>query len=269
MNTRILLASAFVAATTLAHPVLAAPVTARQVDKDYSQLSRDGLRAFADVDVARKAILAKDKATATDALADANHTLERAGSDNRQFLKAEIDLHPAQAVPEGHSGRLPSSTAQDAPVLWLPILGEYMIAPQSDKTPGQKQAVTEANDLLKKGKTRDAAVVLQKAGVDVQFVLALAPQQMFTADVYRASVLFEGGKTDEAVAALTDGLESLRFVSQDNVLASSKVSRQASSTTAAPTTAAPTTAAPTTAAPTTAAPTTAAPTTAAPTTAGQ
>lgn len=227
MNARILLASVFVAATSVALPAVAAQVTPQQADRDYDRLSRDGIRAFADVDVARRAIAAKDQKTATEALADANQTLGRAGTDNRQFMKAESELHPAPAVPEGHSGKLPSSAATQAtPIQWLPILGEYMIAPQTEKTPGQRQAVTEANDLLKKGRTKDAANLLNKAGVDVQFVLAIAPQQAFTADVYRASVLLEGGKNEEAAAALMDAEESLRFISEDNMLDSSAVKSQ-------------------------------------------
>ncbi|MCH4090296.1 YfdX family protein [Acetobacter sp.] len=218
MTIRTFLASAFVTAAVCAQPAFAAPVTARQVDQDFGRLSQEGLRAFADVDVARRAIIEKDQKIATDALADANRTLARASKDNRQFLKAENELHPAAAIPAGHSGRLPSSVAVADPVLWLPVLGQYVISSQAKQSPGQQQAIAEANDLLKKGQPRTAAEGLEKAGVDVQFVLAIAPQQTFTADVYRASVLLEGGKTEEAVAALTGAQESLRFVSEDNVL---------------------------------------------------
>lgn len=218
MTIRAFLTSALMTAAVCAQPAFAAPVTAGQVDQDFGRLSQEGLRAFADVDVARRAIIGKDQKIATDALADANQTLARASKDNRQFLKAENELHPAPAVPAGHPGRLPSSTAVADPVLWLPVLGQYVISSQAKQSPGQQQAIAEANDLMKKGNSRAAAEGLEKAGVDVQFVLAIAPQQVFTADVYRASVLFEGGKTDEAVAALTEAQESLRFVSEDNVL---------------------------------------------------
>ncbi|BCK75026.1 YfdX protein [Acetobacter aceti NBRC 14818] len=218
MTIRAFLTSALMTAAVCAQPAFAAPVTARQVDQDFGRLSQEGLRAFADVDVARRAIIGKDQKIATDALADANQTLTRATQDNRQFLKAENELHPAAAVPAGHPGKLPSATAAADPVLWLPVLGQYVISSEEKQSPGQQQAITEANDLLKKGKAKAAAEGLEKAGVDVQFVLAIAPQQAFTADVYRASVLLEGGKTDEAVAALTEAQESLRFVSEDNVL---------------------------------------------------
>lgn len=218
MTIRAFLTSALMTAAVCAQPAFAAPVTARQVDQDFGRLSQEGLRAFADVDVARRAIIGKDQKIATDALADANQTLTRATQDNRQFLKAENELHPAAAVPAGHTGKLPSATAAADPVLWLPVLGQYVISSEEKQSPGQQQAITEANDLLKKGKAKAAAEGLEKAGVDVQFVLAIAPQQAFTADVYRASVLLEGGKTDEAVAALTEAQESLRFVSEDNVL---------------------------------------------------
>ncbi|AQS84846.1 hypothetical protein A0U92_08710 [Acetobacter aceti] len=218
MTIRAFLTSALVTAAVCAQPAFAAPVTARQVNQDFGRLSQEGLRAFADVDVARRAIIAKDHKIATDALADANRTLTRATQDNRQFLKAENELHPAAAVPAGHPGRLPSSVATTGPVLWLPVLGQYVISSEAKQSPGQQQAIAEANDLMKKGQPKAAAEGLEKAGVDVQFVLAIAPQQAFTADVYRASVLFEGGKNDEAVAALTEAQETLRFVSEDNIL---------------------------------------------------
>lgn len=220
MTIRLLAAPLLAATTMLVQPAFAAQVTPSQVDHDYGRLSHDALRAFADVDVARKAILAKDSKGAGEALADANGTLERAAHDNRLFLKAEAELHPATGVPAGHSGKLPSTATPGAPVYWLPILGEYVISQQSAQTPGQQQAIAEANNLLKQGKTRDAATILKNAGVDVQFVMAVAPQQEFTADVYRASVLLEGGNTDDALAALTDAQESLRFVSEDNILKS-------------------------------------------------
>ncbi|WP_166313280.1 YfdX family protein [Acetobacter estunensis] len=250
MTPRFFVATGFLmagmAGASLAH---AAQPTEQQVEQDFGHLSQDGLRSFADVDIAGRAIAVGNISTAKDALKDANRYLLHAQRDNHQFMLQESELHPASRVPDGHSGRLPSADQSSGRLGWLPILGEYIEKDPTQSQPDHAKALADANSKLKSGNTKEAAASLSKAGENVEFVLAVAPLKDYQAVVHRASELLTAGKTGPAMDALTEAQESVRFVSQDFTVAADGKTLQPVPATSAPATSAPATSAPATSAP--------------------
>ncbi|ACI52315.1 conserved hypothetical protein [Gluconacetobacter diazotrophicus PA1 5] len=202
-------------ATPQAH---AARPNRHAVEHDFRRLSHDGLRAYADIDMARQALAQGDKAGATKLLADANQALDRAQGDDHRFVRAEAALTPAPKAPAGKPGHLPAPTAPTQDVTWIPVDGEYVVSRDPEATPAKAQAVQAANSSLKKGDTASTSHALANADIDVDFIIAVAPLQPVTADVYRASNLVN---TDPhgADTALADAQDALRFIADDMVFA--------------------------------------------------
>ncbi|MFT8791291.1 YfdX family protein [Komagataeibacter saccharivorans] len=193
----------------------ATPSAGRAVNRDFAKLSIDGSRAFDDIAMARSALANNDIAGAQKLLVDANNALTRAKSDNRVFMKAEAQLVPAKKAPKGAPA--PSAAPGTQPVAWLPVDGEYIVTEDLEPTSPKGAAVTSANTSLNKGKPGQAAQTLQVAGVDVDFVLAIAPLDASASDVYRATNLLTGKDVKNADNALQDAQNSIRFVSEDMV----------------------------------------------------
>ncbi|MBB2200686.1 YfdX family protein [Gluconacetobacter tumulisoli] len=220
-----LLAAALVATPTIAPAATpsAAPVhTARPdqaaVDHDFSRLSRDGLRAYADIDLARQALAQGDKGAAGTFLADANTALARAQTDNHAFTRAESALTPAPHAPQGTPGKTPDPASAAPAVTWIPVDAEYVVSSDPAAAPTDKtQAAKTASQHLKKGESAAAAQSLKAADIDVDFVMIVAPLQTVTADVYRASNLVHGADTTAADQALQDAQNATRFVADDMV----------------------------------------------------
>jgi YfdX protein len=222
----------------LAMPAHAARPNRPAVEHDFSRLSRDGLRAFVDIDMARQALAQGDKATAGRILADANQALDHAQGDHHRFVRAEAALTPAAKAPPGAPGHLPAPTAGTQDVTWIPVDGEYVVSNAPAATPDKVQAVQSANRSLKKGDTATTSQALTGADIDVDFIIAVAPLQPVTADVYRASNL---AATDPKAAdqALANAQDALRFIVDDMVFAprtAGKTGPAGTAATTAPTT---------------------------------
>ncbi|RBM08642.1 YfdX family protein [Novacetimonas cocois] len=193
----------------------ATPSNTRAVNRDFTKLSIDGSRAFDDIAMARTALANNDSAGAAKLLTDASHAFTRAKTDNRVFMKAESQLSQPKKTPAGAPA--PSAAPSTQPVAWLPVDGEYIVTEDLEPTSSKGTAVAAANSSLNKGQTAQASQNLQVAAVDVDFVLAVAPLQASSDDVYRASNLLAGKDTKGADAALADAQNAVRFVSEDMV----------------------------------------------------
>ncbi|GBQ29805.1 YfdX family protein [Gluconacetobacter azotocaptans] len=237
MPQRSVLSRALLAAALAATPAvaLAAPQTAPQatvpqthvarpgqtaIEHDFGRLSRDGLRAFADIDLARQALAQGDKGAAGTFLADANTALARAQTDNHAFTRAEAALAPPAHAPQGTHGKAPDPAATAPAVTWIPVDAEYVVSADPATAPADKaQAAKTASQHMKKGESAAAAQTLKGADVDVDFVMIVAPLQSVTADVYRASNLVRGTDMAGADQALQDAQNAARFVADDMVFA--------------------------------------------------
>ncbi|GBQ90428.1 hypothetical protein AA13595_2890 [Gluconacetobacter johannae DSM 13595] len=188
------------------------------VDHDFRRLSRDGLRAFADIDLARQALAQGDKGAAGTFLDDANAALAHAQADTHAFTRAEAALTPPAHAPQGTHGKAPDAAATAPAVTWIPVDAEYVVSSDPATAPAEKAlAAKTASQHLKKGETAAAAQTLKGADVDVDFVMLVAPLQSVTADVYRASNLVRGTDTTGADQALQDAQNATRFIADDMV----------------------------------------------------
>ena len=177
----------------------------------FHHLSADGQRAFQDILKARDILQTTGKTEAAiPALYDAQKRLAAAQKADKKFQAAENDLHPAPQHPV---------IANHQPVVgqtdWLPVGGEFVVS--ETLAPEKKAAVATANAQLKSGNTDQAAQTMQVVGADADFIMALAPLTPVQGAVYRATVFTEGHNPQEAVAALTQALESVVFVSESTI----------------------------------------------------
>jgi|GEM_PF-5941100 len=201
--------TALLALATLAAPLAA---TAKQptpstVDADFAKLSVDGQHAFVDIFNAQQALASNQPAQATPLLQDAQKHLKAAAQDHRVFVKAESDLPAAPNQPT------PTHPTGTTPTTWIPMDGQYFVT--ESLTPEKQSALNTANQHLHQGNSKQAAQDLQVSGIDVDFILGVAPLQQTNADVYRASVFLNGHDSKDANEALTDALNSVRFIADD------------------------------------------------------
>ncbi|WP_336946369.1 YfdX family protein [Asaia sp. HN010] len=190
-------------------PALAASPQ-RMADKDFAHLSKDGQKAFADIVQAQQALGSNQNVQAQSLINDAQARLTKAAKDTRAFMKAEDAMQPAPS----HSA--PKRTViSGVQVHWLPIGGEYAVT--EALAPEKQTALAQANTHLKTGDTKLVNQDLQVVGTDVQYVVALAPLEMVSGDINRASVFMDGGDAKLAAEALQNALDSVLFVS-DNVI---------------------------------------------------
>lgn len=209
---RQLLTVSAVLGLTFATPTLAAPKSnPATVDRDFDKLSKDGQRAFADIYQAQQDLSANQITQALPLIQDAQIRLEKAAKDDHAFMKAEGELPPAPGAPPKSVTHVPSTT----PTSWIPVLGVYVVT--DALAPEKQAALNSANKHLQQGQKQLAAQDLQLVGVDVDFIIGLAPMLQSTADVYRASVFLDGGDAKDANEALQDALDAVVFISQDTM----------------------------------------------------
>lgn len=201
------------APVALTSAAMAKSPTPSTVNQDFAHLSIDGQKAFADIAAAQQALGSNQPDQATTLIKDAQTRLAKAANDHRLFVKAEHDLPVAPGQPQ------PTRSAGPNPTTWIPVDGQYIVT--ETLTPEKQQALTTANQHLHQGNPKQAAQDLQVSGIDVDFILGVAPLQQATADVYRASVFLQGNDAKDANEALTDAIGTVRFVS-DNIVATAQ-----------------------------------------------
>jgi len=191
-------------------PALAASPQ-RMADKDFARLSKDGQKAFADIVQAQQALGSNQNGQAQSLINDAQAHLTKAATDNRAFMKAQDAMQPApsHAAPK-------RAVITGVQVHWLPIGGEYAVT--EALAPEKQTALAQANTHLKTGDTKLVNQDLQVVGTDVQYVVALAPLEMVSGDINRASVFMDGGDAKLAAEALQNALDSALFVSDSVVV---------------------------------------------------
>lgn len=198
----------------------------------FHHLSADGQRAFQDILTARDLLLNNKTDAAIPALYDAKKRLAAAEKADSKFLAAESDLHPAPThTPTTNHVATPGQTN------WLPVGGEFIVS--ETLAPEKKAAVASANAQLKSGNTAQAAQTMQVVGEDADFIMALAPLTPVQGDVYRATIFTEGRQPKDAVDALNQALDSVVFVSENEMISdvpapNASASKAPASTTAAP-----------------------------------
>ncbi|NIE79278.1 YfdX family protein [Asaia sp. As-1742] len=189
-----------------------AMMKAEQVNatRDFGRLSKDGQKAFANILLAQQALTNNQNGQAQSLINDAEARLDKAAKDSKAFIKAEDAMQPVPS--HGMPKRV---AASGVPLHWLPVGGEYAVT--DTLAPAQQTALANANQHLKAGDTKLVNQDLQVVGTSVQYVVALAPLEMISGDVHRASVFMDGGDTKSAADALQNAVDSILFVSGDVV----------------------------------------------------
>ncbi|SFL02024.1 YfdX family protein [Methylorubrum salsuginis] len=231
MKRHTLLASILVATTALGGAAFAAEHTAppaaaqapltetpaqKAVDRDVIKLSADGAAALRDIGSTRLALFEANPAQAKTLIERARTALDKAGTDDAVFTKAEAALkQPAGAkAPE---------QADTKAVAWLPVDSQMTLGEDFVATPQKNAAIAEANRSLKAGDQKGAAEKLRLAGVDVNTTVAVLPLAKTTEDVHRAAGLIEQGKYYEANAVLKQAEGRMRFDVADIVMVPDKL----------------------------------------------
>lgn len=149
------------------------------VDRDFSRLSHDGQVAFADIAQAQTALAAGQTTQALPLIQDAESRLAHAATDHKAFVKAETELPSAAGAPQHGVRHTPSAT----PDTWIPVSGSYVVA--DDLAPDKQQAVQNANQHLTQGRKPLVVQDLKIVGIDVDYIIGLAPLQQASGDVPR------------------------------------------------------------------------------------
>ncbi|GBQ09623.1 YfdX family protein [Swaminathania salitolerans] len=203
---RLMIAGSALFALTVT-PAMAASLQHR-ADHDFRRLSVDGQKAMGDILQAQQALASNQNGQAQSLIDDADTRLQKAAKDNRAFMKVEGELQPAPS--HGAPKRVAMS---GVPLHWLPVGGEYAVT--EALAPEKQTALAQANQHLRAGDTKLVNQDLEVVGTDVQYVVALAPLEMVSGDVHRASVFIDGGDPKAAKDALQSAVDSILFVSDD------------------------------------------------------
>jgi hypothetical protein len=203
-----------------------APTSAVQktANSDFGKVSRDGAKAFDDIDLARLAIFNGQTAKAQQDVQQAEAMLTKAKSDETVFTKAESELK----VPAGTAQRGPANaTPKTEQIAWLPVSG-MMVTDEdyiADKAKGagvaqaDAEADAQADAQVKQGDTKHALETLKLHDVDVSFVEQVAPLDATLKGVEQAANLMEQGHYFAANQALKTVDDGVRIDEQDYVAA--------------------------------------------------
>lgn len=186
--------------------------TQQAANHDFGKVSKDAVKAFADVQLARLAIYNGNTASARSYIGGAATALSKAKTDDSVFMKAEADLKSPKGITQPNPGNeQPGATA----VKWLPIDGAMTLGEDYVATPAKVAGVAKANSQLKSGDHGHAMETLKLAGVNVSFDMAVAPLDKTIAGVDQARQLAASGKYFEANQALKGVQDGVRFDVED------------------------------------------------------
>lgn len=220
-------------AILIATPGLAASTTAssslhsihtkweeHKADRALNHLSEDGQYAMVDI-LQAKHILDSGQATAAlPILHTASKRLVAAGNARKKFIAAEDDLHPAPQHPVSAS-----HTALTAQATWIPVGGEFIVG--EELAPEKKTAVATANSQLKSGQRHEVVETMKVVGEDTDFIVALAPLEQTQKAINQAIDLAKNNKAQEASQAINRLMDSLVFVSDDDIETAMPTSKNA------------------------------------------
>jgi hypothetical protein len=167
-------------ADTAVAPKVMGPV--KTVDRDFGRLSADGVSAFNDIHMARRAIFEGKTDEAAKFVADAQASLAKAKADDAIFMKAESALRgPAQTTAKANTGK------SVAPIAWIPIDSEIALGETFESTPEKAAAVVTARKNLEKGENAKSLEAIKLAQIDINFTVAVAPLEQSIADIDQAN----------------------------------------------------------------------------------
>jgi YfdX protein len=122
-------------------------------------------------------------------------------------VKAESALHaPSQAPQVQH--RLPNSMA---PIVWVPIDGELVLADTGEETPAKASAIVNTNKSLEKGDTTKALAEVRVARLNVNYVVSLAPLEQSISEVAQANRLMANSDYYAAGQALREAEAGIEY----------------------------------------------------------
>ncbi|MGG6892303.1 YfdX family protein [Rhizobium sp. BR 315] len=185
----------------------------RTFGRDFTKLSKDGFDAFRDMRLARLAIFDGHTDDAKTLVKQAAASLGKSSKDDSVFSKAASDITPPLHMTEGQQERNNDTTQ----VKWIPIDGQMALTEGYDLTPEKTAAIGKANQALKGGDRKAAVDTLKLAGINMNYVMTLAPIDKTTKSVDQASSDLQSGKFYEANLDLKKIEDSVVYDSIDVV----------------------------------------------------
>jgi hypothetical protein len=185
----------------------------KTADQDFGRLSADGVSAFNDVHLARRAIFDGKTDEAAKFVADAQASLAKAKSDSAVFLKAETALRSSEKA----APRMSAAAGSEKPIAWVPIDSEIALGETFVSTPEKAAAVVTARKALEKGDNVKSLETIKQAQIDINFTLAVAPLDQSIAAIDQASSLIASHDYYGASQALRLAEAGVRYDEIDDI----------------------------------------------------
>jgi hypothetical protein len=186
---------------------------AKTADKDFGKLSADGVSAFNDIHLARRAIFDGNPNEAAKFVIDAQASLAKAKTSDAVFLKTEAAIRaPGDAMPRPASG-----AAKSLQTAWIPVDGELELGESFVPTPEKSAAMVTARKSLDKGDPAQTLQTIKLAQIDVNYTMAIAPLEATIASVAQANTLMGTHDYYGASQALRQAETAIRFDEVDDV----------------------------------------------------
>jgi len=186
---------------------------AKTADQEFGRLSADGVSAFNDIHLARRAIFDGNPNEAAKFVIDAQESLAKAKTSDAVFMKAEAAIRaPGDAMPPPTSAA--AKTGQTA---WIPVDGELELGESFVPTPEKSAAMVTARKSLDKGDTAKSLQTIKLAQIDVNYTMAIAPLDATIASVAQANTLMGTHDYYGASQALRQAETAIRFDEVDDV----------------------------------------------------
>lgn len=217
-----ILAKSIALAILTTTPILAATTTTsplhsihtkweeHKADRALDHLSQSGQYAMVDILQAKHILDSGESASALPLLLRASKRLVAAGNDRQKFIAAESDLHPVPQHPASSS-----HTPVIEKTAWIPVGGEFIVG--EELAPEKKTAIATANSQLKSGQRQEVVETMKVVGEDTDFIVALAPLAQTQKAINQAIALAKSNKSQEASQAIDHVMDSLVFISDNDV----------------------------------------------------
>lgn len=182
--------------------------------RDFGRLSDDGVSAFNDVHQARRAIFDGKTGEAAKFIMDAQASIAKAKIDDTVFMKAEGNMR----VPHmGTAKQLAARDPSNKPMSWIPIDSEIEMGETFVATPDSDSAAVTARKSLEKGDGAASLEAIKTNGLDINYVVALAPVEQSSADINQAASLIGSHDYYGASQALRHAEAGVRYDEFDDV----------------------------------------------------
>jgi hypothetical protein len=187
------------------------PAAGQAADRVFGKLSADGLRAFRDVHLARLAIFDGHTDQAKKFVDAAKAAIAKAKNDDAVFVKAEASLKSPAGTSQRTTAQGGGDNSSTTTTAWLPIDGALTLGEDYAATPAKAAGVAKANDQLKKGDHKQAMETLKLSGINVSFVMEVAPLDKTINGIDDADGLIWAGLYYEGNQALKGIEDAIRF----------------------------------------------------------